>query len=226
MRGIFTPSNVQIGRNSTCSSPARRGSKVYADSGDNGATMRTARRLSGGHRLLRERVSCFWELRPSASAHTPRAVLLFQHGPHALRNRCRPVSESIQGVSPASTARHNALLSFLTPRDGLRNARDKTLGRPHLDFEFHVQLWANAQTRPIEDAIHKWSEQESGSPTVADLTLPVQDIRRQHPESERRCFSAWNALAAPGPLGGINRVQKQAYALSVAGRHAVIQTAA
>jgi hypothetical protein len=114
---------------------------------------------------------------------------------------------------------------LLTTRDGLRDTLETTLRSQTLAFEFQAQLWTNAQTMPIEDATVEWSEQKSPYQTIADLTLPLQDITVLRDDGERRSFSVWNALAAHRPLGGINRVRRQAYALSASWRHAGVATA-
>jgi hypothetical protein len=118
----------------------------------------------------------------------------------------------------------NLLLAVLMEKDGLRDALEQTLRLQELVFEFQVQLQTNAQTMPIEDATVEWSKQDSPYQTVALLTLPIQDIAARREEGERRSFSVWHALAAHRPLGGVNRVRRQAYALSAAWRNPAAMT--
>jgi catalase len=98
----------------------------------------------------------------------------------------------------------------------MRQLLVRTLAREEIKFHFQVQLRTSEQSMPIEDATVEWPESESPYRTVAQLVLPRQDISqdRNRDEGERRAFNVWNALIDHRPLGGINRVRRQAYALS------------
>ncbi|HUQ70289.1 MAG TPA: catalase family protein [Planctomycetaceae bacterium] len=117
--------------------------------------------------------------------------------------------------------RGNALLAVMRKRDGLRDVLEQSIRLQEVVFEFQVQLRTSAQTMPIEDATVRWPEGVSPYQTVAALTLPIQDITAHRQAGERRSFSVWHALEAHRPLGGINRVRRQAYALSASWRDAV-----
>jgi len=108
-----------------------------------------------------------------------------------------------------------------TEKDTMRLVLQETLRRQEVVFEFQAQLRTSPRTMPIEDATIEWPESESPFQTVAQLTLPRQEISDLELEEAFRklSFSVWHALAAHRPLGGINRVRRQAYALSSAWRH-------
>ena len=127
-------------------------------------------------------------------------------------------------VRPAGERRDSYLelvSSLATQCDALRLALEETLRTQELLFEFQVQLRTSERTMPIEDATVEWPESESPYRTVAHLLLPRQDITCSHqqPACTGLSFNVWNALAAHRPLGGINRVRRQAYAISSAWRH-------
>ena len=78
-----------------------------------------------------------------------------------------------------------------------------------------MQLCTNLDTMPIEDASVTWPETESPYLSVARLHMPAQDAWRADRielVDERMSFSAWHALAAHRPLGGIMRVRQAVYA--------------
>ena len=136
-------------------------------------------------------------------------------GKYVAKYRVRPAGE-----------RHDSYLelvsSLATHSDALRLALEETLRTQEVLFEFQVQLRTSEQSMPIEDATVEWPESESPYRTVAHLLLPRQDIassHHQHPDCAGLSFNVWNALTAHRPLGGINRVRRQAYAISSAWRH-------
>jgi len=109
---------------------------------------------------------------------------------------------------------------FGSDADAMRLALEETLRTQELLFEFQVQLRTSEQTMPIEDPTVEWPESESPYRTVAHLLLPRQEIAmlRQQVEYESLAFNVWHTLAAHRPLGGINRVRRSAYRVSLAWR--------
>lgn len=104
--------------------------------------------------------------------------------------------------------------------DALRLMLEETLRSQQLLFEFQVQLRTSDATMPVEDATIQWPESESPYRTVALLLLPRQEI--DSPEQKAVCqqlsFNVWHALADHRPLGGINRLRREAYPISAAWR--------
>ena len=104
----------------------------------------------------------------------------------------------------------------------MRVLLEETLAGRSIVFYFQVQLRTSEQSMPIEAATVEWPQSESPYQSVADLVIPRQDIARLriNGEAERRAFNVWNALMEHRPLGGINRVRQQAYAVSSEFRNA------
>jgi len=134
-------------------------------------------------------------------------------GSYVVKYRVRPAGERNDS--------YLELVSSLAKNsDALRLALEETLRTQEVMFEFQVQLRTSESSMPVEDATVEWPESESPFRTVAHLLLPQQDIASSHqqPECTGMSFNVWNALAAHRPLGGINRVRRQAYAISSAWR--------
>lgn len=123
-----------------------------------------------------------------------------------------------------SACRRPAL--FATSRDAMRTLLEESLRGHELRFTFQVQLRTSATSMPVEDATVEWPERESPYRSVATLILPVQDIAStsESAERERRAYNVWNAIQEHRPLGGINRVRRQAYAASAAFRNGELGT--
>lgn len=95
----------------------------------------------------------------------------------------------------------------------LSDAMQAHLQRGAARFDFRVQLQADPENMPIEDASVIWDEQDSPFVTVAEITINGQSFRDD--ESMCRCeqisFNPWQCLPEHKPLGGINRVRKRVY---------------
>ena len=81
-------------------------------------------------------------------------------------------------------------------------------------FDFRVQLWADAETQPIEDASVECPAQASQYRTVATIRLPRQAAyspERVHYFDEVMTFRPAHSLAAHRPLGGVMRARLQVY---------------
>ncbi|QDU29336.1 Catalase [Anatilimnocola aggregata] len=104
--------------------------------------------------------------------------------------------------------------------DAFRVMLKETLRSQHILFEFQVQLCTSAERMPIEDATIEWPESESPYRTVALLLLPRQEIAtaEQRVTCDQLSFNVWHAIRAHQPLGGINRLRREAYPLSAAWR--------
>jgi len=99
--------------------------------------------------------------------------------------------------------------------DGIRQAVIEFLQTNSAVWDIQVQLCTNLETMPIENASVTWPETESPYLSVARLHMPAQDAWRTDRielVDERMSFSAWHALAAHRPLGGIMRVRQAVYA--------------
>jgi catalase len=104
--------------------------------------------------------------------------------------------------------------------DALRLMLEETLRSQQLLFEFQVQLRTSDATMPVEDATIQWPESESPYRTVALLLLPRQEIDtpQQKAVCQQLSFNVWHAIADHRPLGGINRLRREAYPISAAWR--------
>jgi hypothetical protein len=106
--------------------------------------------------------------------------------------------------------------------DGFRHAAITYFDEHDAVFELRVQLWANAETQPIEDASVEWPAQESQYRTVATIRLPRQAAYspdRVRYFDEVMTFRPAHSLAAHRPLGGVMRARLQVYRALSAFRH-------
>ena len=98
--------------------------------------------------------------------------------------------------------------------DGFRHAAIDYFNKHDAVFDFRVQLWADAETQPIEDASVEWPAQASQYRTVATIRLPRQAAyspERVHYFDEVMTFRPAHSLAAHRPLGGVMRARLQVY---------------
>jgi len=104
--------------------------------------------------------------------------------------------------------------------DALRLILEETLRSQQLLFEFQVQLRTSAQNMPVEDATVQWPESESPYRTVALVLIPRQEINTEEQKAvcKQLSFNVWHAVADHRPLGGINRLRREAYPISAAWR--------
>jgi catalase len=102
----------------------------------------------------------------------------------------------------------------------LRLMLEETLRSQQVLFEFQVQLRTSIQTMPVEDATVQWPESESPYRTVALLLIPRQEINMEEQRAvcKQLSFNVWHAVADHRPLGGINRLRREAYPISAAWR--------
>jgi hypothetical protein len=87
-------------------------------------------------------------------------------------------------------------------------------------FDFMVQFQEDPVLMPIEDASVEWEESKSPFRKVATIRLPAQDLESQEMRDFRKScedlsFNPWHCLADHRPLGGLNRLRRAAYEVSV-----------
>ena len=141
-----------------------------------------------------------------------------------------PLGESYYSQTPFRYGNYIAKLGFVpataklaalyeqdfnpeTP-DALREAVVAYFKSNDAEFDVVVQLNTDLETMPIEDAMAKWSEEESPYQVVARLVIPVQDAfdpARADIVDGNFSFSPAHSLVAHRPLGGINRARLAAY---------------
>lgn len=98
--------------------------------------------------------------------------------------------------------------------DGFRQAAVAFFDEHDVVFELKVQLWANAETQPIEDTSVEWPANDSQYRTVATIRLPRQaayGTERVRYFDEVMTFQPAHSLAAHRPLGGVMRARLQVY---------------
>ncbi|TXC70316.1 catalase family protein [Sphingomonas ginsenosidivorax] len=98
--------------------------------------------------------------------------------------------------------------------DGFRHAAIAYFDGNDAVFELRAQLWANADTQPIEDTSVDWPTEDSAYRTIATIRLPRQDAysaARVRYFDEVMTFRPAHSLAAHRPLGGVMRARLQVY---------------
>jgi catalase len=147
------------------------------------------------------------------ASHIYFSMAPFRYGRFVAKYRARPAGELLGSVLDTATklAKH---------ADAMRLMLEETLRFQHLLFEFQVQLRTSAKTMPVEDATITWPESESPFRTIALLLIPRQEIgsNQQQEECDQLAFNVWHAIADHRPLGGINRLRREAYPISAAWR--------
>jgi hypothetical protein len=125
-------------------------------------------------------------------------------------------------ATPAQAALADWRLDPHQDEDGFRHAAVDFFAGNDVVFELRAQLWANAQTQPIEDASVDWPTSASPYRTVATLRLPRQaaygDARVRYFD-DVMTFRPAHSLAAHRPLGGVMRARLQVYKALSAFRH-------
>lgn len=136
-----------------------------------------------------------------------------RYGDYVAKYRVRPAGELPGSILDLVTR-------LGSQADAFRLMLEDTLREQHLLFEFQVQLRTSQMTMPVEDATVEWPESESPFRTVALLLLPRQEINtlEQKRICEQLSFNVWHALEDHRPLGGINRLRREVYPISVAWR--------
>ena len=124
--------------------------------------------------------------------------------------------------SPEQTALDDWQLEPHQDEDGFRHAATDYFAEHDAVFELRAQLWANAETQPIEDTSVEWPEADSAYRTIATIRLPRQaayGADRVRYFDESMTFRPAHSLAAHRPLGGVMRARLQVYRALSAFRH-------
>ena len=121
------------------------------------------------------------------------------------------------GAFPASSeqaALKDWELDAKQDEDGFRHAAVRYFGEHDAAFELRVQLWANAETQPIEDTSVDWPQEDSRYLTVGTIRIPRQEAysaARVRYYDDVMTFRPAHALAAHRPLGSVMRARLQVY---------------
>jgi hypothetical protein len=121
------------------------------------------------------------------------------------------------GVVPSSVHQDQLSEWRLEPHqdeDGFRHATVAYFDEHDAVFDLRVQLWANAETQPIEDGSVEWPEDDSQYRTVATIRLPRQaaySAERVRYFDEVMTFRPAHSLEAHRPLGSVMRARLQVY---------------
>ena len=117
-------------------------------------------------------------------------------------------------ASPDQAALKDWTLDPSEDEDGFRHAAVRYFGEHDAVFEIRVQLWANAETQPIEDTSVDWPEEESRYLTVATIRIPRQEAysaARVRFFDDVMTFRPAHSLAEHRPLGSVMRARLQVY---------------
>jgi hypothetical protein len=98
--------------------------------------------------------------------------------------------------------------------DGFRHATVRYFNEHDAVFEVRVQLWANAESQPIEDTSVEWPANDSQYRTVATIRIPRQEAysaKRVRYFDEVMTFRPAHSLASLRPLGSVMRARLQVY---------------
>jgi hypothetical protein len=107
---------------------------------------------------------------------------------------------------------------------GMREAISAHFAHTGAEYTLSVQLCADLERMPVEDAAIAWPEELSPHRPVATLRFAPQSTAhpaRQVYGDDSLSFNPWNGVAAHQPLGAIMRVRRVAYERSTAFRHAM-----
>jgi len=122
---------------------------------------------------------------------------------------------SLTPVSPALKALESATIDLASDQDSLRLAIQKHFALKGGEWLLSVQLCADLETMPIEDATAVWDEDQSPFIPVARLVAGPQSgwsAARSQAVDDGMGFSPWRGLAAHQPLGQMMRMRRGAYA--------------
>jgi hypothetical protein len=148
---------------------------------------------------------------PASNTYFSMAPIRF--GKYVAKYRAKPAGDVLGSVA-------NLVTRLGTRPDALRLMLEETLRSQQVLFEFQVQLRTSARTMPVEDATVPWPEGESPYRTVALFLIPRQEIDTEQTKvvCKQLSFNVWHAVADHRPLGGINRLRREAYPISAAWR--------
>lgn len=168
---------------------------------------------AGAYRLLSGFLGTFGRKPGSLATErywTPAPV---RWGDHAAKYRFSPVD-----AAPAPAPGKGA--------DYLAEELIHRLAAGPLAWALEVQLYADPERTPIEDASREWLASDAPFVPVARLELPAQDLRSPAGAAaaayvERLSFDPWHAPVEFRPLGNVMRARGPAYRESVRARGAL-----
>ena len=196
----------------------RRVEQVLADAGDSGFMQILGLALSGDADIPRHVAELIRAAEIGGhSAANPVSMLYYSMAPirfgqYVAKYRVEPVQDGDYALRPS-------LIKPGPAEDSLRLLLEETLRQQEVLFNFQVQLRTSEQTMPVEDATVEWPEWQSPYRTVATFRIFQQDIAPRREAGNNLSFTVWHAIADHRPLGGINRVRREAYRTSSVLRH-------
>ncbi|WP_315974842.1 MULTISPECIES: catalase family protein [Microvirga] len=139
-----------------------------------------------------------------------------RYGAYTAKVSVAPISAELKELKGAP-------LDLNRRSDGLREAVVDFFHRHGGEWEIRVQLCADLDTMPVEDASVLWPEDRSPYIPVGRITVEPQEAWSDGKAAaidEGLSFSPWHGLAAHQPLGVVMRLRRTAYAASAAFRAA------
>jgi hypothetical protein len=124
---------------------------------------------------------------------------------------------SLAPLSPELAALKDSPVHLHGHPDGLREAVVEFFASHGAEWELRVQLCADLEHMPVENAAKIWPEDLSPYVAVARLRAPPQTAwspARSAAVDDAMAFTPWHGLAAHQPLGSVMRLRKQAYEMS------------
>ena len=124
-----------------------------------------------------------------------------RHGDHVAKVR----------VAPAADSRANALhpeLDLNSGPDVFGPTLVDELNAHAFDFDLQVQLCADLDAMPVNDAMVEWPETLSPFVTVGRVHLPRQDITANAEKGDGLAFNQWRVTDEHRPLGEIMQVRR------------------
>lgn len=128
---------------------------------------------------------------------------------------------AVAPVSPELAALKDAPLDVNGKPNGLRDAIVDVFRMQGGEWEVRVQLCADLEAMPVEDASAVWPEERSPYLSVGRIRVPPQAAwseERSRTVDRGFAFTPWHGLAAHRPFGSIMRTRKAAYEMSAAFR--------
>ena len=134
----------------------------------------------------------------------------FRHGDHVAKYLIVPVSTELVGLA-------DEIIDLSGGRDRIREEIVRFFATNGGIWALRAQLPTDLATMPIENASIPWPEEQSPYEIVARIEVEPQTAWsevRALAIDDGMAFSPWNCLAAHQPMRSINRVRREAYAMS------------
>jgi hypothetical protein len=136
-----------------------------------------------------------------------------RHGDYVAKVRVAPDADS------AANAIHPKLDLSSGP-DVFGPALVDELKARAFDFDLQIQLCADLEAMPVNDAMVEWPEKLSPFVTVGRVHLPRQVVSESSEAADALAFNQWRVTAAHRPLGEIMQVRR-IYSASAKVRRAI-----